>query len=185
MSKMNFLLGNCKDGETISGKVVHFHVGWLVLDARQKCSWAATQVTGKAKSQEEADFFVNCLMDIFLKYIKKVCGYLRKRSQFWVFNVIFVLSASKLIRNGYYYPRSKRSVKICCPVLSGTICCLLSTKCNSKITLLPFIYFALTLARSRNYLPFTLTCLMRQSLSTHTANKINFGTIKLLSLQRL
>jgi len=28
-----------------------------LLDAPQKCSWAATQATGKAKSQDEADFY--------------------------------------------------------------------------------------------------------------------------------
>jgi len=56
-------------------------------------------------------------MYIFLKYIKNVCGFLRNRSQFCVFIVIFVLSASKLIRNGYYHPRIMKSVKICCPVL--------------------------------------------------------------------
>jgi len=56
-------------------------------------------------------------MYIFLKYIINVCGFLRNRSQFRVFIVIFVLSASKLIRDGYYYLRSITSVKICCPVL--------------------------------------------------------------------
>jgi hypothetical protein len=56
-------------------------------------------------------------MYILLKYIINVCGFLRNRGQFWVFIVIFVLSASKLIRNGYYYLRSLRSVKICCPVV--------------------------------------------------------------------
>jgi len=57
-------------------------------------------------------------MYIFLKYIINVCGFLRNRSQFWVFIVIFVLNASKLIRNGFYYLRSIKSVKICCPVSS-------------------------------------------------------------------
>jgi hypothetical protein len=52
-----FSSGNCNDWETISGKVVHYHVGWLQLDGRQKCSWAATQATGKAKSQVEAVFY--------------------------------------------------------------------------------------------------------------------------------
>jgi len=56
-------------------------------------------------------------MYIFLKYIINVCRLRRNRSQFWVFIVIFVLSASKLIRNGYYYLRSVTSVKICCLVL--------------------------------------------------------------------
>jgi len=37
--------------------MVRFHVGWLLFDDRQKCSWAATQETGKAKSQVEADFY--------------------------------------------------------------------------------------------------------------------------------
>jgi len=41
----------------VSGKVVHFYVGLLLLDTRQKRSWAATQATGKAKSQVEADFY--------------------------------------------------------------------------------------------------------------------------------
>ena len=36
-------------------------------------------------------------MFIFLKYIINVCGFLRNRSQFLVFIVIFVLSASKLV----------------------------------------------------------------------------------------
>jgi len=57
MSTVKFSWGNCKDRETISGKVVHVHVGWLLLDARQICSWAAKQATGKAKSQFEADFY--------------------------------------------------------------------------------------------------------------------------------
>jgi len=45
-------------------------------------------------------FIVTCLMYIFLKYTINFCGFLRNRSQFRVFIVIFVLSASKLIRNG-------------------------------------------------------------------------------------
>ena len=57
MSTVNFSSGNSKDGETISRKVVHFHVGWLLFDACQKCSWAATQATSKEKSQVEADFY--------------------------------------------------------------------------------------------------------------------------------
>jgi len=57
MSTVNFSSGNHNDGETISGKVVHFHFGWLLLDARQKCSWAATQATGKAKLQVQTDFY--------------------------------------------------------------------------------------------------------------------------------
>jgi len=56
-------------------------------------------------------------MYIFLTYIINVCGFLRNRSQFWVFMVIYVFSASKLIRNCYKYLRSITSVKICCPVL--------------------------------------------------------------------
>jgi hypothetical protein len=59
-------------------------------------------------------------MYIFLKYIINVCRFLRNFSQFWVFIAIFTLSASKLVRNSYYYLRSIRSVKICCPVLSMT-----------------------------------------------------------------
>ena len=54
---LKFSWVNCNDGEKISGKVVHFHVGWLLLDVCQKCSWAATQATGKTKSQVEADFY--------------------------------------------------------------------------------------------------------------------------------
>jgi len=61
-------------------------------------------------------FIATCLMYTYLKCILNVCWFLRNRSQFWVFIVIFVLSASKLIRNGYYYLRSIRSLKICCPV---------------------------------------------------------------------
>ena len=61
------------------------------------------------------------MLYIFLKYIRIVCGFLRNRSQFWVFIVIFQLRALKLIRNGYYYLRSIKSVKICCPVLSTRI----------------------------------------------------------------
>jgi len=56
-------------------------------------------------------------MYIFLKYIINVCGFLRNRSQFWVFIVVFVLIASKLIRNDYYYLRSITSVRIYCPSL--------------------------------------------------------------------
>ena len=48
--------------------------------------------------------------------IINACGFLRNRSQFCVFIVIFVLSASKLIRNGCYYRRNITSAKICCPV---------------------------------------------------------------------
>ena len=54
MSTVNFSSGNYNDGEAISGEVVHFHDGRLLLDARQKYSWAATQATGKSKSQVEA-----------------------------------------------------------------------------------------------------------------------------------
>ena len=53
--------------------------------------------------------------------IINVCGYRINRSQFGVFIVIRVLSASKLMRNGYYYVRSMTSVKICCPVIIGAI----------------------------------------------------------------
>ena len=56
-------------------------------------------------------------MDIFLKYVINVCVILRNRSEFRVFNFIFVFSATKLIRNGYCYLRSIWSVKICCSVL--------------------------------------------------------------------
>jgi hypothetical protein len=56
-------------------------------------------------------------MYIFLKYVINVFGFLRNRSQFWVLIVIFVLNASELIRNGYYYPWSVTSVNICCAVL--------------------------------------------------------------------
>ena len=53
----------------------------------------------------------------FLKYIINVCVFLRNRNQFSVFLVIFVFSASKLIRNGYYCLRIITTVKICCPLL--------------------------------------------------------------------
>jgi len=52
-------------------------------------------------------------MYIFLKYTIHFCGFLRNRSQFRVFIVIFMLRASKLIRNDYCYFRSITSVKIC------------------------------------------------------------------------
>jgi cation transport ATPase len=86
-------------------------------------------------------FIVKCLMYVFLKYIINVCGFLRNCSQFWVFIVIFVLSASKLIRNGYYYRRSFRSVNICCPVLwmsSFTISRWLRHRLWSTVNLLPW-----------------------------------------------
>jgi hypothetical protein len=41
--------------------------------------------------KQKRTFIFKCLMDIFLKYIINVCGFLRNRSQFWVFIVIFVL----------------------------------------------------------------------------------------------
>jgi len=57
-------------------------------------------------------------MYIFLKYITNVRGFLRNRSQFLVFIVIFVLSSSILIRNDYYYLRSITSVKnLLCSVI--------------------------------------------------------------------
>ena len=62
-------------------------------------------------------------MYIFLKYVINVWGFLRSRSQFWNFIVIFMLSASKLKIYGYYYRRSIRSVKICCPVNYPEITC--------------------------------------------------------------
>ena len=64
-------------------------------------------------------------MCIFLKYVKNVCGFLKNRSQFWVFIDTFVLSASKLIRNGYCYLRSTKSVKTSCPIQS--LCGILRT----------------------------------------------------------
>ena len=72
----------------------------------------------KQSRKQKRTFIVKCLLYIFLKYVINVCGFLRNRSQFCVFLVIFVLSASKLIRNCYYYLRSIKSIKICCPVLS-------------------------------------------------------------------
>jgi len=72
----------------------------------------------KQSSKKKRTFIVKCLMDTFLKYLINVCGSLKNRSKFWVSIVIFVPSASKLIRNSYYYLRSTTSVKICCPVLS-------------------------------------------------------------------
>jgi hypothetical protein len=43
--------------EKRSGKVVYFHIGWLLLGDRQKFSRATTQATGKAKSQVEAEIY--------------------------------------------------------------------------------------------------------------------------------
>jgi len=77
-----------------------FVFGKFVRNAN--CSWS--------------EAFVNRGLTVFLKYIINVCGFLRNRSQFWILIVIFVLSASKLIRNGYCYLRSITSVKICCPL---------------------------------------------------------------------
>jgi hypothetical protein len=62
--------GNCNDGKKVSGKVAHFYVGWLLLDARQKCPWAATQATGKAKSQVEAAFY-RYMCDV---HISEICN---------------------------------------------------------------------------------------------------------------
>jgi len=68
-------------------------------------------------------------MDIFLKYIMNVCRFLRNRSQFCFFIVIFELSTWKVIRNGYYYLRSTMSVKICFLVQ------LLISKLNGLVTI--------------------------------------------------
>jgi len=118
MSTVNFPSGNWDDGESISRKVFQLHVGWLLFDARQKCSWAATQTTDKAKLQAEVDFYRHMfdVLYLFLECIINFCGFLRNRCQFWVFVFIFVFSASKWITNGYCYLRSIRAVKICCPV---------------------------------------------------------------------
>jgi hypothetical protein len=64
------------------------------------------------------------------KHIISVCGYLRNRSQFSVFIVIYVLSTSILIRDGYYYLRSKISLKIFCPVRQLLRICHLTRSSN-------------------------------------------------------
>jgi len=71
----------------------------------------------RSGKQKRTFNIVKCLMYIFLKYVTNVFGFIKNRCQFWVFIVIFVLSASILVSNGYYYLRSIKSVKICCPVL--------------------------------------------------------------------
>jgi hypothetical protein len=55
---------------------------------------------------------------VWCNCIINVGRFLRNHSQFCVFIVVFVLSASKLIRNGYSYLRSMKSVKSSCPLLS-------------------------------------------------------------------
>ena len=57
-----------------------------------------------------------CCMYILLYYIRNYCGFLRNRSQFCVFIVIFVFSTLKSLRNGYFNLRGMTFIKICCPV---------------------------------------------------------------------
>ena len=71
----------------------------------------------KRSHKQKRTFIVICLIYVSLKYIINFCGFLKNRSQFCVFIVIFVLRASKLITNGYFHLRCIRTLKICCPML--------------------------------------------------------------------
>jgi len=54
--------------------------------------------------------------------------------------------------------------------LPGTFRYQLSTLCNSKISPLPFVFFAPTEGRSPSYLPFTLTSQMRRHIMNYSSS---------------
>jgi hypothetical protein len=107
-SRLDFFPDNCGMISDDQGK--RFHQEIATMEKRYQGKWSSSMLAHycwtlarnaaeqlhkrqtRRSCKQKWTFIITCLMYRFLKYIIIVCGFLRNRSQFWVFIVIFVLA---------------------------------------------------------------------------------------------